>query len=141
LDKQEKETPNMSTNQIEEGLQLTLETRIDDQDLAMRIGTSAVNALSTSALILFIERAVTTLIKPYLKEEEQTVSSEINIKHFKPVGSGELLRCMIHLKFVENNKLFFDVAVLNEEHEEVAIGAHSRYIVNIDLFHASLKKQ
>ncbi|ASB50553.1 thioesterase family protein [Alkalitalea saponilacus] len=131
----------MSTNKIEEGLRLTLEKRVDEEDLANRLGTSGVKAFSTSALILFIEKAVTNLIKPYLDENKETVSSEINVKHFKPVGKGELVRCMVHLKFIENNKLFFDVVVLDESLEEIAIGAHSRYVVDIELFHASIVKQ
>ncbi len=120
----------MSSNQIQEGLRLTLEKRVEADDLAINLGTSSVSALSTSALIFFMEKAVTTLIAPYLPEGMETVSSEINIKHFKPVGINKMIRCIVHLKFVDHNKLFFDVAILDEDHEEVAIGAHGRHLVN-----------
>jgi predicted thioesterase len=120
----------MSSNQIQEGLRLTLEKRVGTEDLAINVGTSNVSVLSTSALILFMEKAVTSLIKPYIEEGKETVSSEINIKHFKPVGENGLIRCVVHLKFVEQNKLFFDVAILDQNHDEIAIGAHSRYIID-----------
>jgi predicted thioesterase len=120
----------MPSNQIQEGLRLTLEKRVIAEDLAINVGTSNVSVLSTSALILFMEKAVTSLIKPYIEEGKEAVSSEINIKHFKPVGENELIRCVVHLKFVEKNKLFFDVAILDENHDEIAIGAHSRYIID-----------
>lgn len=129
----------MASNQIQEGLRLTLEKRVEAGDLAKNIGTSNVAVLSTSALILFMEKAVTTLIAPYLAEGKETVSSEINIKHFKPVGENELVRCIVHLKFVENNKLFFDVAILDQNHDEVAIGAHGRYIVTKKNFEKLVK--
>ena len=120
----------MSSNKIEEGLRLTLETRVTAEDLAVNIGTSSVPVLSTSALIRLMEKAVTSLIKPYLPDGKETVSSEINIKHFKPVGENALIRCMVHLKFYEKNKLYFDVAILDQNHDEVAIGAHNRYLVD-----------
>lgn len=129
----------MSTNQIQEGLRLTLEKRVEEDDLAIYRGTAKVAALSTSALIFFLEKAVTTLIAPYLPEGMDTVSSEINIRHFKPVGKGDLIRCIVHLKFVDQNKLFFDVAVLDENHDEVAIGAHGRYLIKKDEFEKQLK--
>jgi len=129
----------MSTNQIQEGLRLTLEKRVDADDLAINLGTANVAVLSTSALIFFMEKAVTTLIAPYLPHGMETVSSEINIRHFKPVGQGELIRCIVHLKFVDHNKLFFDVAVLDENHDEVAIGAHGRYLIKKEDFEKQLK--
>ena len=129
----------MESNALEEGLRLTLEKRVEQSDLASTQETSHVEALSTSKLIMFIERAVATLIAPYLDEGQDTVSSEINIKHFKPVGLGGKVRCIVHLKFIDRKKLFFDIAVFDEYHEEVAIGAHSRYIINLDEFKKTLK--
>ncbi|GAO30285.1 thioesterase family protein [Geofilum rubicundum] len=129
----------MTTNLLEEGLRLTLEKRVEPEDLASTLETSSVQALSTSSLILIIEKAVANLIGPYLKEDEETVSTAINIKHFKPVGLGHKVRCIVHLKYIENKKLFFDIAIFNENHEELAIGAHSRYIINKNSFDASLK--
>ena len=129
----------MSSNQIQEGLRLTLEKRVEASDLAKSIGTSSVAVLSTSALIYFMEKAVTTLISPYLQEGMETVSSEINIKHIKGVGVGHKVRCIVHLKYIEKRKLFFDIAVFDHNHDEVAIGAHCRYIVNKKAFEAALK--
>lgn len=130
----------MSTNTIEEGLRLTLEKRVESEELAKNIGTSKVSVLATSSLILFMEKAVSMLIEPYLEEGTEIVSSEINIKHFKPVGEGVLIRCLVHLKFIEKNKLFFDVVILDENHEEVAIGAHSRYIVQLEKFNKLIER-
>jgi fluoroacetyl-CoA thioesterase len=130
----------MNTNPIEEGLRLTLEKRVEKPDLAPSVGTSNVPALSSSSLIFFMEKAVSALIAPYLEEGTETVSTEINIKHFRPVGEGALIRCIVHLKFIEENRLYFDVAILDEIHEEIAIGAHCRHIVNIEKFEASFRK-
>jgi fluoroacetyl-CoA thioesterase len=129
----------MTTNILEEGLRLTLEKRVEPEDLASTLETSRVPVLSTSSLILIIEKAVGNLISPYLKEDEETVSTAINIKHFKPVGLGHKVRCIVHLKFIENKKLFFDIAIFNENHEELAIGAHSRYIVDKSYFESLIK--
>ena len=131
----------MPTNKIEEGLRLTLEKRVEQKELAIIMQTSKVDALSTSALIHFLEKAVTTLLAPYIPETHEAVSTEINIRHLKPVGLGELIRCIVHLKFIEDKRLFFDIVILNENHEEVARGAHCRYIVIKQDFEESIKKQ
>ncbi len=128
----------MNTNTLEEGLRLTLEKRVEPADLASTLETSTVNAVSTSSLILIIEKTVANLIGPYLKEDEETVSTAINIKHFKPVGLGHKVRCIVHLKFIEKKKLFFDIAIFDENLEEIAIGAHSRYIINKTKFEGTI---
>ena len=119
----------MENKNIQEGLRLTVVKTINNNELASTIGTSRSQTLSTSALILFIEKTIFSLIEPYLSEDETSVSSEINIKHFKAANENETIRCTVHLKYVENNKLFFDVAVFDEAHNEIAIGAHSRRII------------
>lgn len=121
----------MSGKKIQEGLRHTVTKKIINADLASSVGTSKRDCLSTSSLILFIEQTISSLIDPYLSVDETSVSSEINIKHFRPALVDETIRCIVHLKYVDNKKLFFNVAVLNEIHEEVAVGAHSRIIINI----------
>ncbi len=117
---------------LKEGLMHSIEMRVGQNDLADNLGTAKVQVLSTSALIQFMERAVFALIKDYIPDGYATVSAEINIKHLKPATIGTLIRCIVHLKFVDDCKLFFDVAVLDELHDTVALGAHERRIVNID---------
>ncbi len=121
----------MSDKKIQEGLRHTVTKKISDKDLASKVGTSKRDYLSTSALILFIEQSISSFIEPYLSKDETTVSSEINIKHFRPAFENENIRCTVHLKYIDNQKLFFNVAVLNEKHQEVAIGAHSRIIIDL----------
>jgi predicted thioesterase len=121
----------MENNTIQEGLRQTVVKTISNAELASTIGTSRSTTLSTSALILFIEKTISSLIGPYLTEEETSVSSEINIKHFRAAKENETIRCTVHLKYVENNKLFFDVAVFDVAHNEIAIGAHSRRIIKL----------
>jgi predicted thioesterase len=121
----------MENNTIQEGLRQTVIKTITKAELASTIGTSRSKTLSTSALILFIEKTIFSLINPYLTEEETSVSSEINIKHFRAAKENETIRCTVHLKYVENNKLFFDVAVFDVAHNEIAIGAHSRRIIKL----------
>lgn len=121
----------MREHEIQEGLRHTVVKLVSKEDLASTVGTSKKDSLSTTSLVLFIERTISSLIEPYLMDDEASVSSEINIKHFRPAYENESVRCIVHLKFVEKHKLFFDVAVFNEEHNEIAIGAHSRSIVKL----------
>ncbi|HKL72016.1 MAG TPA: hotdog domain-containing protein [Marinilabiliaceae bacterium] len=122
----------MKEHKIQEGLRHTVVKLVTKEDLASTVGTSKKESLSTTALVLFIERTISSLIEPYLMEDEASVTSEINVKHFRPAHIHESVRCIVHLKFVEGHKLFFDVAVFNEQHNEIAIGAHSRSIVKLN---------
>ncbi len=121
----------MKSDIIQEGLRHTVTKIVSKNDLASTLGTSKRNCLSTTSLVLFIEQTISSLIDPYLSDEEASVSSEINIKHFRPAYENEEIRCIVHLKYKDNNRLFFNVAVLNYKHEEVGIGAHSRHIIKI----------
>lgn len=121
----------MRESKIQKGLRHTVVKLVTKEDLASTIGTSKKESLSTSALVLFIEKTISALMEPYLMDDEASVSSEINIKHFKPAYENQSVRCIVHLKYVHGHKLFFDVAVLNEEHNEIAIGAHSRSIIKV----------
>ncbi len=117
---------------LTEGLTHTLSMRVTEADIADTLGTAKVRVMSTSTLIRFMEKTVFELVKDRIPQGFASVSVEINIKHLKPIKKETLLRCNVHLKYIDNNKLFFDVAVLDQNKEQVALGAHERRIVNLD---------
>jgi predicted thioesterase len=119
---------------IKEGKTLTLHYQVELTDLASFIGTGKVDVLATPAMITFMEQTCVTLIEDLLPEGCDTVSVEMNVKHIGAVPIGKTIKCNAHLKYVDGKKLFFDVAVVDENHKKIGIGAHERYIIQHDEF-------
>lgn len=119
---------------LKEGMTHSVETRITNIDLADFLGTAKVQVLSTSSLIRFMEKAAFSMLKEYIPAGFASVSTEINIKHLLPTYQNVRIKCNVHLKFIDGNKLFFDIAVVNEADDLVARGAHERRIVNVEKF-------
>jgi predicted thioesterase len=125
---------NSSHNVLVEGLQNMEEMIVNEQDLAPHYNLGDLRILSTPALIAFMERTSVKLVSDFMKPGRQTVGAEMNVRHLKAALPGEKLTCTAHLKYIDRHILFFDVAVLNQNHEEIGIGAHIRYIVVTDDF-------
>lgn len=127
-------TDNLFTKEVKEGTVLEKKFEVEANHLASQMGTSHFELLSTAAMIAYLEKCCVDLIQDFLHEGLATVSAEVNVKHLYPVKLGEIVFCKAILKFIDGNKLFFDVAVLNEKGISVGIGAHERYIVDFKSF-------
>lgn len=113
------------------GLNLTQTYTIGEEDLASNLKTSRVAYASTASLIIMMEKSIGVMLNDLIGKDFTTVSAEINIKHITPVPAGTEISCSVHLKFIDENKLFFDFAVFDKEEEMLAIGAHERAIVKV----------
>ncbi|WP_430809942.1 MULTISPECIES: thioesterase family protein [unclassified Carboxylicivirga] len=111
------------------GSQIEKDIIVQKSDLATSLKTGQVPFISTAAIIVYMEQCCVELIHPSLPIGYDTVSTEMNVRHLHPAQAGETLICRAHLKFLEDKKLFFDVAMLNKKGESIGIGAHERYIV------------
>ncbi|WP_044262568.1 thioesterase family protein [Saccharicrinis fermentans] len=93
--------------QLKPGLHLSKKFNISENDLASTLQTSKVPFAATPSLIILMERVICEMISTHVPETYTSVSAEINIKHLIPVAAGDQVSCSVHLKFVEDTKLFF----------------------------------
>ncbi|MCW3804866.1 thioesterase family protein [Plebeiibacterium marinum] len=114
---------------LKPGIQHSKDYTIQNEDLASSLKTGDIEYVATPSLIIFMEKTICEFIHERIPPEYTSVSAEINIKHMEPMALGEEIKCTIHLKFVEKEKLFFDFALFNKNKDIVAIGAHERFIV------------
>ena len=115
---------------LKPGLHLSHKFIIEEKDLASALKTGDVPYVATPSLIILMEKVICDMLHERLGDQYTSVSAEINIKHILPLQTGEEVTCSVHLKFAEENKLFFDFAFFNVEEDIAAIGAHERIIVN-----------
>lgn len=115
---------------LKPGLHISKKYLITEQDLASTLKTGDVPFAATPALIIMMEKIICDKIHHLIPSNNTSVSAEINIKHLLPLSVNDEVTCSVHLKFVEDNKLFFDFAVFNVNEDIAAIGAHERIIVD-----------
>ncbi len=111
-----------------------LEMRVHAEDLASLKKTSQIAALSTPATTLFIEQTCIALLNDKLPIGTDSISIEMNIKHLVPIKEGAVITCKARLKYIDGYKLFFDVVITDSTQVSYVIGAHERYIVDIDQY-------
>ncbi len=102
---------------------------INEKDLDSYWGIGKLNVLATPVLISFMEQAVINMITPYLNPEYETICVEMNVKHLETAKIGDKVHCNVHLKYIDDDNLFFDVIVLNQNSKKIGIGAQERSIV------------
>ncbi|PZX13044.1 putative thioesterase [Breznakibacter xylanolyticus] len=112
-----------------EGIVYHEEKVISENDLDTYWGIGKLNVMATPVLIAFMEQSVIKMISPYINPEYETICFEMNVKHLQAVEKNETIICNVHLKYIDEEKLFFDVVVLNCQSEKIGIGAQERIIV------------
>ncbi len=119
---------------LKQGFQHSKDFFVKKEELASYLKTGDIEYIATPSLIIFMEKVICELIDERIPEEFTSVSAEINIKHLLPIGKEEKISCSVHLKFIEEEKLFFDFAFFNEQKDIIAIGAHERFIVKKETY-------
>lgn len=112
-----------------EGLRHTKAMVVKETDLDTYWGIGQRNVMAIPTLISFIEQTVGELLNPYLGNAYESVVAELNMKHERQALLDETIHCNVHLKYIDGENLFFDVSVIDEEHEELTHGAIERMIV------------
>ena len=111
------------------GCQIDIDITVRKEDLACHLKTGKMPFISTAAMIAYMEQCCVALIDANLPVGYDSVSTEMNVRHLHTAKMGTEVICRAHLKFVEGQKLFFDVAMLSKNGESIGIGAHERCIV------------
>lgn len=112
-----------------EGIRHTKEMVVKETDIDSYWGIGQLNVIAVPVIIGFIEQTILELLNPYIQNGYDSSSVEINLKHNRQAKQGEVIHCTIHLKFIDENNLFFDVSVIDSNKEELTHGAIERVIM------------
>lgn len=124
---------------LKPGLTLTLEKTVSADDTASKYGSGMVEVFATPAMIAMMEKTSMELVLPFLEVGQNTVGTEVSIKHFKATQVGKKIKCTATLTNVESRKLVFAVNASDEE-GEIGSGTHARYIIDTEMFMSKLKQ-
>lgn len=111
---------------------------IKSEHAAKHVGSGEVEALSTPAMIAFMEKTARETVESKLPEGDITVGTRVDIRHLGPVPIGENLKVTAQLLGTDKIRLTFKVKA-EWRNEVIGIGQHERFIVNKEKFLQKLK--
>lgn len=118
---------------LQEGLSFTSTKKVEEQDLALNIGSGDLEVLATPAMIALMENAAMNAVLQYLPEDSTTVGGSLQVSHLKPSAKGATITASAKLERIDGRRLDFSVTA-NDESGLIGEGTHSRFIVNREKF-------
>ena len=116
----------------------SLSHTIVEADTAAAAGSEFVAAASTPFVLALAERACHNILEPSLAEDELTVGAKVEMSHDKPTPIGGILTAHATLLERRGSKASFDVQVIDNHGDTVAVVKHLRATVKRDLIEANL---
>lgn len=105
---------------------------------ANALGSGSLPVYATPSLIALLEAASCAAIDSCLDAGRTTVGIEINVKHLSATPIGERVTAMAEVTRIEGKRIIFEVRAW-DEHELVATGNHSRYLIDAEAFMSRLQ--
>ena len=108
------------------------------EDIAINfLAVEGGRVLATPALIMNLEMAARNAIKPFLGEEQDSVGTEVCVKHLAATPLGMKVTFRAEVIAVEKSRVRFKVEAF-DENEKVSEGTHERAVINLAKFAARL---
>jgi fluoroacetyl-CoA thioesterase len=113
---------------------------VREEDLVSKLGSIAVDVLSTPRLIQLMEAAAIEAIRGYMTSDELSLGIQVKVKHLSPTPLGMKVTAHALLKEVDQNRLLFLVDAYDEK-DKVAEGEHERILVSKERFVQKVEKK
>lgn len=115
------------------GKTYTVETRVDEENVAVAVGSGDLEVFATPMMIALMENAAASCIAEELGEGNTSVGTMISVRHVKASPIGAKIRATAELIAVDGRKYDFNVAACDEQ-GLIGEGTHSRFAVNSEKF-------
>lgn len=126
--------------EIKIGLRAEFEIIVSPKDTAAQYGSGSLEVFATPAMIALMEKTAMLCIAEKLQEGQNTVGTEINVKHIKATKVGEAVLCIAEIIEIDRSKLTFAVEVFDNE-GLVGQGIHKRFLIDEKQFMANLNRE
>jgi predicted thioesterase len=113
---------------------------VKEEDLVSKLGSVAVDVLSTPKLVQLLEAATIEAIQEFISSDQLSLGTRMKIRHLSPTPLG--MRVVAHalLKEVDKNRLLFLVDAYDEI-EKIGEGEHERILVSKERFLQKVEKK
>jgi predicted thioesterase len=118
-------------------LGLRMETRklVTKENAISFLGQDDARVLATPWLIVYLEMTCREVVKPYLLDGQDTVGTQVNVRHLASTPIGSEVRFVAEVSGVEKRRVQFRVEAWNDT-EKIAEGFHERGIIDVARFAA-----
>jgi len=97
------------------------------------LGRDDARVLATPWLIMYLEMTSRDTIKPFLLDSEDTVGTQVNVKHLAATPIGMKARFLAEVIGLNGRRVEFRVEAWDEV-DKIAEGTHERFIVDVAKF-------
>lgn len=118
---------------LHSGIENQIEKLVEYEDTAAHYGSGLVEVFATPAMIALMEKTALESVKELLPEGYSTVGISVNITHVKATPKGQIVKCLSHLKAVDDKKLTFSL-IARDNDGIIGTGTHERFIIHIESF-------
>jgi fluoroacetyl-CoA thioesterase len=101
-----------------------------DRDRTIGFMGEAARVYATPRLVSDIEFTCRNLILEHADPGEDSVGTEIALKHLAPSLAGMTVTITVRVVAVDRRKISFEVAA-SDELEEISVGTHTRFVVEV----------
>jgi fluoroacetyl-CoA thioesterase len=127
--------------QIPLGTKGTFTLRVLPEHLANRFKDAMLpQVLATPVMILIMENAALSAIRPFLDSGESAVGTAINVRHLAATPVGHDVRADAEVVKVEGKRIEFKVSA-SDDMEEIGSGTHQRVVIDLRSFNERLDKK
>jgi fluoroacetyl-CoA thioesterase len=127
--------------QIPLGTKGTFTLRVLPEHLANRFKDAMLpQVLATPMMILIMENAAFSAIRPFLDIGESAVGTAINVRHLAATPVGHDVSAEAEVIKVDGTRIEFKVSA-SDEMEEIGNGTHERTVINLRLFNGGLARK
>jgi fluoroacetyl-CoA thioesterase len=117
------------------GLSASVTQTVTRDMTAKEVGSGSVSVFATPELVLLLEKTAVRALEGKLGAGRTTVGSGIDVTHQAATPIGMEVTCTARVVSVDRRKLTFEITA-EDEHESIATGTHTRYIVDAEQFQA-----
>jgi predicted thioesterase len=131
----------MSTNyHLRPGLKGSAELVVAAEHTAPHVGSGRVPVLATPVVINLLEAAALAGVEHLLPAGQQSLGTELNVRHFAATPVGMRVWAEAELVAVEGRTLKFRVSA-RDEREPIGEGTHERVVVNVARFDRRMEQK
>jgi predicted thioesterase len=131
----------MSTNPaLAPGLKGSAGLVVAAEHTAPHVGSGRVPVLATPVVINLLEAAALAAVEHLLPAGQQSLGTELNVRHFAATPVGMRVWAEAELIAVDGRTLKFRVSA-RDEREPISEGTHERVVVNVARFDRRMEEK
>ena len=125
---------------LEIGLSYTSKLKVQEQHLAINVGSGDLSVLATPMMMALMENAAMMAVAAELEDGQSTVGGQISSSHIKPTGLGHEITATAELVKIEGRKLWFRISASDED-GIIGEGEHLRFIIGKEKFMSKITEK